>query len=192
MGKGILNLLNQDFKAIYNNYDLINYINLSRQESINILNQRNTSRVREMMVNDKVIGTQNHFDFVESLRGKKSGYWVLKQGKTLIGSISLIDFNENENSFEAGNFLVTDLIGTGKGLLINYITRILAFDKIAIDQLRASVKKGNKSALRINDLFGKRIEIDPNVSNEEYVSFLNLKNEWSENKIKLFKLLKYV
>lgn len=188
--KNINHLLHQDFISIFEGYDLINYINLTEIELLQILRYRNSLSVRAKMVDNQVISKINHLNFVKSLPQKMIGYWALKNEKNIIGSISMVDYNKEKQSFVAGNFLSPDLINSGKGFLINYLTRILAFEKIKCQQILAHVKKDNLSALRANQLFDNNTAKD--INNIDYVSFKFLLNDWVLIKSKVEKYLKYV
>ncbi|WP_445730722.1 GNAT family N-acetyltransferase [Mariniflexile sp.] len=195
MGNIDLSALNKDFELDANSYKLINYINLSSKDSTSILEMRNHGSIRERMINSDPISNLDHDNFIISLKNKTAGYWALKKGNTILGSISLVNYNENENSFIGGNFISPELIGSGFGSVINYYMHYVAFEKIGCSTIKAVVKKNNKNALRINYLFGARNTVEKNLpdTDDEYQSIeFDALNWLSKIKTKTRKLINHV
>lgn len=190
-----LGALKKDFELDANSYKLINYINLSSKDSTSILEMRNHGLIRERMINSDPISKLEHNNFILSLKNKTAGYWALKKGDLILGSISLVSYNENENSFIGGNFISPELIGSGFGSVINYFMHYVAFEKIGCSKIKAVVKKDNTNALRMNYLFGAKKTTEKNLpdANDEYQSIEFDAQDWlSKIKTKTRKLINHV
>jgi UDP-4-amino-4,6-dideoxy-N-acetyl-beta-L-altrosamine N-acetyltransferase len=179
--------LKQDFKI--NNYELINYLNLEKNDSLFLLSVRNHPLIRKQMKNHNVISERDHFKFIENLRSENIGYWILKHENKFIGSISLVNIDFKKTSCVGGNFIDPNYIGTGLGLIINYFMHFLAFEKMSFDSMNAVIRKTNKNANKINDFFGaKSISLCDN----DFFHVQFQKTQWEEEiKLKTSKLLKY-
>lgn len=154
MQKVTLHALKVDYVLEKDGYHLINYSNLSQKDSLKLLAIRNHHSVRTRMVNSNLISEENHLNFILNLPKQNVGYWALKYKNDLLGSISLVDYNEKEGSFVGGNFIAPKMIGSGFGAVINYYMHYVAFEKIKCNKIKAIVKKDNINAIRINKLFG--------------------------------------
>lgn len=187
-----LKKLKQSFPFFDQNYSLVNYLDLNIHDSERILEFRNHLTIRTRMVKGDIISIKEHLSFISSLNNKKVGYWVLKSGFTIIGSISLVDYNEKEKSFIGGSFLSPEFIGTGKGIILNYFIHKLAFEIIQCDSIKAIVKKDNSIALRMNKLFGSIIIKEGTNIESDYLGLEFFSKYWFDRiKNNVEKLMKY-
>ncbi|PIB28697.1 hypothetical protein BFP77_08660 [Maribacter sp. 4U21] len=191
-----LDVLKEDCPLDTESYQLINYYNLNKKESLEILSIRNHSLIRSRMVKSNLISKEDHLNFVSTLYKKNVGYWALKKDNEIIGSISLVDYDKTDCSFVGGNFILPRLIGTGFGVFINYLMHYVAFELVKCKKIKAIVKTDNINAVRVNKLFGAET-LDDNSSNKENINeYLSLEfsaNGWyNYNKKVIRKLIKYV
>ena len=171
------------------NYELINYLSLDNNDSLSILSMRNHPLIKKQMNNSRIISFDEHIKFVHDLKFKNDGYWIVKKNNKIFGSIYLTNTNLKESSCLGGNFIDPNLIGTGQGIVINYLMHFLAFEKLAFKYINAEVKQSNKSAMRINNLFGAQL-INSN-NNINYIRFFD--SSWlKEIKPRICKLLIYL
>jgi len=171
------------------NYKLINYLSLDNNDFLSILSMRNHPLIKKQMNNSIIISLDEHTKFVHNLKFKNVGYWIVKKNNKIFGSIYLTNTNLKESSCVGGNFINPNLIGTGKGIVINYLMHFLAFEKLAFKCINSEVKESNKSAVRINNLFGAQ-PINSN-NNINYIRFFD--STWlKEIKPKICKLLSYL
>ena len=113
------------------NYELINYLSLDNNDSLSILSMRNHPLIKKQMNNSRIISFDEHIKFVHDLKFKNDGYWIVKKNNKIFGSIYLTNTNLKESSCLGGNFIDPNLIGTGQGIVINYLMHFLAFEKLA-------------------------------------------------------------
>ncbi|MDV7137587.1 GNAT family N-acetyltransferase [Maribacter sp. TH_r10] len=158
--------LKKDFNLQLEPYKLINYLNLSIEDSLKILEIRNHPSIRMRMANQAIISEESHIDFISKLLEKNIGYWVLKINEEILGSISMVEYNEFEASFIGGNFIAPEKIGSGFGAVINYCMHLLAFEKLKCQKIKAFVRKDNVNAIRINTLYGA-VFLEESIRNDE-------------------------
>lgn len=191
-----LNALREDCSLDVEGYQMINYNNLNEEDSSEILSIRNHSLIRSRMVKSNIIPKDDHLRFVSTLPKKNVGYWVLKNDKEILGSVSLVDYNEADSSFVGGNFIIPRLIGTGFGVVINYFMHYVAFEVVKCKKIKALVKTDNVNAVRVNKLFGAIMLTNKTLHKEnmdEYISLEFTANEWlNKNKKATRKLIEYV
>ena len=71
-------------------YEVINYVDCTKEQNLDILALRNRDDVRSWMVNPEVISEENHFKFVESLKGNPNRlYYVIYKNGVLMGTYNL-------------------------------------------------------------------------------------------------------
>lgn len=191
-----LDVLKEDCPLDIEGYKLINYINLNKEDCLEILSIRNHSLIRSRMVNTDSISIKNHLSFVLILQKKTVGYWALKKDNEIIGSVSLVDYNETDCSFVGGNFIAPRLIGTGFGVFINYLMHYVAFELVKCDKIKAIVKKDNINAVRVNKLFGAERLEDDSLKTEKMNKYISLEfsaHKWFDHTKKTTrKFIKYV
>lgn len=185
-------VLIKDYLELSNDIDLVSYLNISEEQSIQLLTERNQLRVRESMINSSEITLDDHFNFINSLEESfNKAYWVcLNKDKDIIASLSLTNIDFLNQSCEAGNFIFSDSLNKGLGFLVNYLNRLLAFEILGLKTVTSRVKFSNKSAIRLNDFFGKRIVLD-NIK-DEYIYFQTNYSTWNQVKTKAINLLAYM
>ena len=82
-------------------YEVINYVDCTKEQNLDILALRNRDGVRSWMVNPEVIAEENHFKFVESLKGNPNRlYYAVYKNGMLVGTYNLT--NEGEGVWERG------------------------------------------------------------------------------------------
>ena len=59
-------------------YDVINYVDCTREQQLEILRLRNLDAIRKWMVNPDVIPEDNHFRFIEKLKRNSERLYFAK------------------------------------------------------------------------------------------------------------------
>lgn len=141
----------------------INFIHLSEEEKKLVLGWRNSPKI-SLYMHSKEISLQEHFDFIESLKGnQKKSYFLVRYDSKNIGVIYLID------DF-LGLYANPDLKGIGKILLSEIIN--FAFETKKLLSLKAEVYKENEKAIKLYEKFGFMI-----IKEIENLLTMELKNE---------------
>ena len=128
------------------NFDFLNYINLSEEQSRIIWEGRNHPEVRKWMTNSESFGFDVHQNFIEKLKQScDKSFWAVIYHDKIIGSVCLNPYDRIKREGESGRYLLPEYIGKGLGLqiakeFINYIIRHgivnRIYSKTRIDNLR--------------------------------------------------------
>ena len=151
-------LFNGEYKdvvlhSIWNDrYSVINYVNCTREQQREILTLRNLEEVRKWMVNPEVIREEDHFRFVESLRGKTDRrYFAVYKGGELLGTYNLT--NEGDGVWERG--IIANPSSQGTGQTERWERQILdGLDKYSIKTISAKVKQDNMRSIKYHEKLG--------------------------------------
>lgn len=94
-------------------YDIVNYVDCSQKQLLEILRLRNLDAIRLWMTNPEVISEDEHFKFVERLkRNKDRLYFAIYRDGTLVGTYNLT--KEKEGVWERGIFANPTTQGKGE------------------------------------------------------------------------------
>ena len=151
---------------INDRYEIINYVDCTHEQNIEILELRNLGDVRKWMVNPKVIPEKDHFRFIESLKENKNRlyYAVYKHG-TLVGTYNLT--KEDEGIWERG--IIANPITQGKGETEKWERQIMAdLPKQGIKALTAKVKHDNLRSIKYHEKLGYQEQSRDN----EYIYYI--------------------
>ncbi len=133
-------------------YKVVNYVDCTTEQHREILALRNLEDIRKWMVNPEVIAEENHFRFVESLRGNENRLYlaIYKDGK-LLGTYNLT--NEGEGLWERG--IIANPETQGKGETEQWERQIInELPKCGIMALCAKVKIDNLRSIRYHEKLG--------------------------------------
>ena len=144
-------------------YDIINYVDCTHEQNLEILNLRNQDEVRKWMVNPEIISEDNHFKFVESLkRNPNRLYFAIYRDGLLVGTYNLT--KEKEGVWERG--IIANPIFQGKGETAKWERQILASLPIhGINAVTAKVKQNNPRSIRYHEKLGYQLLSIDNVYN---------------------------
>ncbi|MBP5796664.1 MAG: GNAT family N-acetyltransferase [Bacteroidales bacterium] len=139
--------------ALWNDrYDIINYVDCTPEQQREILALRNRDDVRKWMVNTEIILEENHFKFVESLKGNLNRLYfaIYKEGR-LMGTYNLT--NEGNGVWDRGIIANPDMQGTGQ--TEKWERQILGnLSQYAIQAVSAKVKPDNMRSISYHEKIG--------------------------------------
>lgn len=139
--------------ALWNDrYDIINYVDCTPEQQREILALRNRDDVRKWMVNTEIILEENHFKFVESLKGNLNRLYfaIYKEGR-LMGTYNLT--NEGNGVWDRGIIANPDMQGTGQ--TEKWERQILGtLSHYSIQAVSAKVKPDNKRSISYHEKIG--------------------------------------
>jgi len=148
--------------------DFLNYINLSNEDLLTILEYRNHVEVRKMMSNHKEIQTIEHFRYVEKLKQNINNfYWIVKKNENIIGAIYLNNLNYEMRSAYWGIFLNPNYIGTGVGVEVEFEGMKVFFKEFGFNYIKAEVLNNNIDSHSIQAKFNFR-EVENNINSVIY------------------------
>ena len=146
-------------------YEVINYVDCTREQNLDILALRNRDDVRSWMVNPEVIPEENHFKFVESLKGNPNRlYYAIYKNGMLVGTYNLT--NESEGVWERG--IIANPSTQGTGQTEKWERQILSSLPSEIKAVSAKVKQDNLRSIRYHEKLGYKEQSRDN----EYIYYI--------------------
>ena len=146
-------------------YEVINYVDCTREQNLDILALRNRDDVRSWMVNPEVIPEENHFKFVESLKGNPNRlYYAIYKDGVLMGTYNLT--NEGDGVWERG--IIANPSTQGTGQTEKWERQILNSLPYEIKAVSAKVKQDNLRSIRYHEKLGYKEQSRDN----EYIYYM--------------------
>lgn len=158
------------------NYQLINFLDLVREELEMVLKWRNSIEVKKWMYNQNEIEIEDHLTFVNSLNNNSSKlYFVLKNDENYLG---VIDFTEiNEDSCYYGFYSNPDCNMKGIGRILEKMSLDYAFDILKVRKLKLEVFKENSQVKNLHKKNGFDVVSEKMVGEKEVLCMeLNYEN----------------
>ncbi len=145
-----------DKEKIYesNGYKFKNFVILTLEEKLMILEWRNNDKVRKVMVTKDIISEADHLRFIEGLRNREDCYYWLVQDNhgNNIGVFDIIHVDEENDVGEIGFYLNPD--ETGKGFFFVIECEYFIYNTIKLGNNRSTVDVENKDVLLLNTYLG--------------------------------------
>ena len=146
-------------------YEVINYVDCTREQNLEILALRNRDDVRSWMVNPEVIPEENHFKFVESLKGNPNRlYYAIYKNGLLVGTYNLT--NEGDGVWERG--IIANPSTQGTGQTEKWERQILSSLPSEIKAVSAKVKQDNMRSIKYHEKLGYKEQSREN----EYIYYI--------------------
>ena len=146
-------------------YEVINYMDCTREQNLDILALRNHDDVRSWMVNPEVIPEENHFKFVESLKGNPNRlYYAIYKNGMLVGTYNLT--NEGDGVWERG--IIANPTTQGTGQTEKWERQILSSLHFEIKAVSAKVKQDNLRSIKYHEKLGYKEQSRDN----EYIYYI--------------------
>lgn len=146
-------------------YEVINYVDCTKEQNLDILALRNRDDVRSWMVNPDVIPEETHFKFVESLKGNPDRlYYAIYKNGMLVGTYNLT--NEGEGVWERGIIATPSTQGTGK--TEKWERQILSSLPSEIKAVSGKVKQDNLRSIKYHEKLGYKEQSRDN----EYIYYI--------------------
>ena len=131
-------------------YEVVNYTDLTREQSLEVLALRNRDEIRALMVHPEVIAPEDHFAFVERLKGRSDRlYYAVYKDGVLKGTWNLI---KEGDDWDRGIIAAPQAQGRGETAL--WERQIIASLPTDIKALSAKVKVSNDRSLRYHRKYG--------------------------------------
>lgn len=157
------------FHSLWNDcYEVINYVDCTREQNLDILALRNRDDVRVWMVNPEVISEESHFRFVERLKENTNRlYFAIYKSGVLIGTYNLTE--EGNGIWERG--IIANPSSQGSGQTEKWERQILSSLPSEIKAVSAKVKQDNLRSVKYHEKLGY---IEQNRDNEYIYYILRL------------------
>jgi len=155
--------------------ELINFIELTYDEKLMVLEWRNHPDVKKWMYTTENIEKEAHLKFIVSLKNNKNKlYFVVKQKDKYLG---VIDFTElNSQNIYFGLYANPDIKMVGVGRILEKISIDYAFDVLKKERLELEVFRSNRQVINLHKKFNF-MEIETKIVNEKEVICMELVRE---------------
>lgn len=147
-------------------YDIVNYVDCTREQLLEILDLRNLDEVRVWMVNPDVISEASHFKFVECLKGNPDRlYYAVYKDGILKGTYNLI--KETEGVWERG--IIANPNTKEAGETERWERQIMAdLHSHGVKAISAKVKQNNPRSIKYHEKLGYQEQS----RDDEYIYYL--------------------
>ena len=153
---------------------LINFIDLSQEEKMMILEWRNKIDIQKWVHTQNDISLEEHLDFIDSLKTIKDKlYFLVKKDNIYIGVIDFTQIKPNE-SLHMGIYTNPDLKGYGKILLETII--YFSFEILKVVKIYSEVYFENEKAYLLYKSYGFK-EYAEKIVNNKKVICMDLNNK---------------
>lgn len=153
-----------------------NFVNITEDEKNEILEWRNHDLVRSMMITKDIISFESHSKFIKNLESTNDkSYWIVISKNQKIG---VIDFYHIQNSQAFwGYYLNPKYIGSGYGILLEYIVLEIAFSIFKFAELRCESLSKNKSVIKTHQAFGYSTTEEKDNCTIQKIDYINFENQ---------------
>lgn len=158
-------------------------IELKRYEDVGpgvqreILELRNSDRIRLVSLNQSVISLDDHLRWIESLRGRRDvAYYAVFRDGELAGSLSLTHIDRDEGRLEWGVWFREDVSLLPALVIYEMLERV--FFGMGFSTVELAVQPDNATAIGTNRGFGFRESGTRMVGEREYREMMLTKEEW--------------
>lgn len=132
---------------------LKNFVDLTDNEKVEILEWRNNIEVRKVMFEKEEISLENHLRFIESLKNNKSKlYYLAEMSEKSFGVIDYYNIQEKEAWW--GYYVKPELIGKSFGVLLEFVVLEYAFNELKLEKLKCETLEINKPVVKLHNSFG--------------------------------------
>jgi UDP-4-amino-4,6-dideoxy-N-acetyl-beta-L-altrosamine N-acetyltransferase len=134
---------------------LIDFVDLTNNELLDVLEMRNNLEVRKWMYTQDEISQEQHFSFIRKLTDDtKNQYFMVKQEKAILGVIYFNNINFEKQTAVFGLYanLFYSKLGVGKLLLelVQFYTKMI----LRINRLKLEVIAKNAKAVNLYSKYG--------------------------------------
>lgn len=114
---------------------------------------RNLPRIRNNMLTNSIISSEQQIKWFESLASDKSRlYFVFFQDENPIGMLYFVDITKEDCSW--GCYIGEEAVWPGSGLLLEVAALDFALKKLSLEQLNAEVFDFNFAPQKMHKIFG--------------------------------------
>lgn len=141
---------------IVDGYRYINYINLTLEQKLAVLEARNRPIVREKMYSSAPLMQDDHLAFIESLSTRiDKFYWYVEKNGVFVGAFNLTNVNIDDGSCESGSFFTdVSLRGMRTNMEFSFSSIVFMFEHIGVKKVIGFTKESNAFNLQLNKYLG--------------------------------------
>ena len=134
-------------------FDIINYIDMTEEQSSEVWRVRNLPEIRCFMTTTEVFSLESHHKFIETLKTSKTKlYWAIFKDNDLIGTYNVIDIKDN--SCDYGLFISPKYWGNQYAEMIGNAMFRLLREKYNVNTIRIEIKSDNIKSINVHKKMG--------------------------------------
>ncbi|MDR1584537.1 MAG: UDP-4-amino-4,6-dideoxy-N-acetyl-beta-L-altrosamine N-acetyltransferase [Prevotellaceae bacterium] len=162
-------VISKDIIYTKGNFSYKNFISLTEEEKLTVLDWRNHENIRKWMYNQDVIEEDSHFAFIKSLEKRQDCfYWLVFREKTPIGVFSITDIDYQVSQASSGFYIDPYHEKAGNGFeFIHTYTRLM-FD-FKVKRIYVGILSSNQYVLLINLFIETIFETEKCVNGQKYL-----------------------
>lgn len=142
----------------YDKYSYVNFVNLSDDELLLILQWRNHPDIRKCMNNTELIPVDSHLNYCHNLKKRDDVfYWLIKKEEKPIGVLNIIDVDYEQGTCEPGFYLAPEVMGRGESIFVLSNYKDFLLNGLGFNALVGHNYADNKPALVFTMFFGAEI-----------------------------------
>lgn len=142
----------------YDKYSYVNFVTLSDEELLMVLQWRNHPDIRKCMNNTEPIPEESHLDYCHNLKNREDVmYWLIKKGDKPVGVLNIIDIDYENGTCEPGFYLVPEVMGRGESIFVLSNYKDFLLNGLGFNALIGHNYADNKPALVFTMFFGAQI-----------------------------------
>jgi len=188
-------LINKEAEYQVGDFVFRNFIQLSREELLMILRERNHPSVKQWMITYDDISVCAHLKFVDSLVNREDAfYWLIEYNSVPVGVLSLTHCNYITNEAEAGYYLFSSHQNAGIGLELQYSYKKLFFETFNVNNLPGEILWGNTNAYLISSFLGAKADGTIIKDGRKYIQMHTSKHDFESVGVKKLtsQFIKYI
>lgn len=149
-------------------YKFKNFINLSEEEKLTILQWRNHEKIRQMMLNKNIITVEEHLGFIDGLANRNDcAYWLVFNPKNeKIGVVDIHHIDRKKNEADLGFYMnpSQELRWFEFFIECNYFM----YACLEIETNTITINVNNKYILLVNEFLGATFDDTVKIGEDNY------------------------
>lgn len=143
---------------MYDKYSYKNFVNLTDEELLLILQWRNHPDIRKCMNNTEPISEESHLNYCHNLKNREDViYWLILKENKPVGVLNIIDIDYENGICEPGFYLAPEVMGRGESIFVLSNYKDFLLNKLGFHALVGHNYADNKPALVFTMFFGAEI-----------------------------------
>lgn len=145
-----------------------NFVVLSNEEKLMILEWRNDDKVRNVMVNKDIIRLEDHLRFIDALNEREDCYYwlVFDESNMPVGVLDVIHVDTIKDQGEIGYYINPN--ESGKGFMFMIECLYFVFGQLQLSNNLSTVNINNKDILLFNKYIGASFEAIEKIGDEYF------------------------
>ncbi len=139
----------------YGEITLINYIDLTDEEKIDVLTMRNHPEIQKWMYTQSAISQEAHLKYIDALKDDTSKrYFLVRWQEKTVGTINFKEIDPEQKSVVFALYSNPFDATPGVGRVLEEISIRYAFDILGLDVLMLEVFATNKQVINLHKKYG--------------------------------------